>query len=154
VGSGTSSEAERLLAPVAPADRMQTVAFLNEAHAAGNLSPADREDRLERVFRAEVVGELDAVVSDLPGAAVLRLQVRGVSRKERRAASWTWQKRLLAWTAGSILLWTMVWFATGGSFLWLAASWLLSLLAFTFRFARRGKKGLGRKARRRGLAGV
>ena len=83
--------------------------------------------------------------------AELQLEVRGLTKSERRAAGWSWQRRLVAWTLGSALFWTLVWAVTGGSALWLGASLLFTVLAFTFRFARRSKaavrlpRGTGRR---------
>ena len=148
-----SADTARQLARIGPTDRTRTVALIDRAGAAGALSYAEREDRLELVFRARIVGELDAAVSGLPGAAELQLHVRGLGRSDRGLASWSWHRRLLLWSLGSVVFWTIVWFVSGGSFLWLLASWLLSLLAFTFRFARRGRRGgSSRTARRRSRA--
>ena len=132
-----SPHAARQLAPIGPTDRTKTIAFIDRAAAAGALSRAEREDRLELVFRARIVGELDAAVAGLPGAAELQLDVRGLAGSRHGLAAWSRQKRLVFWSLGSLLFWTVVWFVSGGSFLWLLASWLFTLLAFTVRFARR-----------------
>jgi len=152
VGVRHTSTSARQLAPIGPTDRTRTIAFLDAAAASGRIGSTEKEDRLELVFRARLVGELDAAVAGLPGAAELQLEVRGLTKFERRAAGWGWQRRLVAWTIGSVLFWTLVWAVTGGSPLWLGATMLLTLLAFTFRFARRGKAGLrlSRGAGRRG----
>jgi uncharacterized protein DUF1707 len=52
------------------ADRERIAERLRNATAEGRLLAEELEERLERTFAARTYGELDAVVADLPGAAV------------------------------------------------------------------------------------
>jgi hypothetical protein len=54
------------------ADREQTAERLRKATAEGRLLAEELEERLEATFSARTYGELDAVVADLPSAAVRR----------------------------------------------------------------------------------
>jgi hypothetical protein len=48
------------------ADRDRTAALLREHHAAGRLDAAEFNERLDRVFAAKTLGDLDEVTADLP----------------------------------------------------------------------------------------
>jgi hypothetical protein len=50
----------------ADADRETTAQRLNEAHSEGRLDPAEYQERIDRCYKARTLGELDALVSDLP----------------------------------------------------------------------------------------
>jgi hypothetical protein len=52
------------------ADRERIAERLRHATGEGRLLAEELEERLERTFTARTYGELDAVVADLPGAAV------------------------------------------------------------------------------------
>jgi len=54
------------------ADREQIAERLRKATAEGRLLAEELEERLEATFTARTYGELDAVVSDLPGVTVRR----------------------------------------------------------------------------------
>ncbi|MEU5218882.1 DUF1707 domain-containing protein [Streptomyces sp. NPDC020807] len=71
------------LAPAAPAvadpqgslrasdaDRDRIADILGDALAEGRLDPAEHADRIDAVYRAKTVGELEPIVRDLPGAPV------------------------------------------------------------------------------------
>lgn len=130
------------------ADRERTATLLREHHAAGRLSPEEFDDRLNRVFEATTIGELDAILADLPGIDLYQLPAAGIvpagyrsggsGRLSRRSdgelipfrpAAW------VAWTGGSVLLF-LVWFgvgvAVGGAawlpwFLLIVIPWAISL---------------------------
>lgn len=48
------------------AERERTATLLREHTAAGRLTPDELSDRLDAVYAARTVGELDALVADLP----------------------------------------------------------------------------------------
>ena len=48
------------------ADRERTAQLLREHHAVGRLTAEEFEGRLEQVFQARTLGELDALLADLP----------------------------------------------------------------------------------------
>jgi hypothetical protein len=60
------------------ADRERTAALLREHHAEGRLTPEEFNDRLDRVFAARTIGELDALLADLPGIDLYRLPAHGI----------------------------------------------------------------------------
>lgn len=60
------------------ADRERTATLLREHHAEGRLAPEEFNDRLDRVFAATTIGELDALLADLPGIDLYRLPAAGI----------------------------------------------------------------------------
>ena len=60
------------------ADRERTATLLREHHAQGRLSPEEFNDRLDQVFAAKTIGELDALLADLPGIDLYRLPAAGI----------------------------------------------------------------------------
>jgi Domain of unknown function (DUF1707) len=60
------------------ADRERTAALLREHHGDGRLTPEEFNDRLDRVFEAKTIGELDALLADLPGIDLYRLPAAGI----------------------------------------------------------------------------
>lgn len=60
------------------ADRERTATLLREHHAEGRLTPEEFNDRLDRVFAAKTIGELDALLADLPGIDLYRLPAAGI----------------------------------------------------------------------------
>src|SRR5215471_13402185 len=60
------------------ADRERTATLLREHHAQGRLSPEEFNDRLDQVFAAKTIGDLDALLADLPGIDLYRLPAAGI----------------------------------------------------------------------------
>ena len=60
------------------ADRERTATLLREHHAQGRLTPEEFNERLDRVFAAKTLGELDALLADLPGIDLYRLPAAGI----------------------------------------------------------------------------
>lgn len=60
------------------ADRERAATLLREHHAEGRLNPEEFNDRLDRVFAAKTIGELDALLADLPGIDLYRLPAAGI----------------------------------------------------------------------------
>jgi Domain of unknown function (DUF1707) len=60
------------------ADRERTAALLREHHADGRLTPEEFDERLDKVFVARTLGELDALLADLPGIDLYRLPAQGI----------------------------------------------------------------------------
>lgn len=50
-------------------DRDRTAELLSEHHAAGRLDPDEFAERLDKVYQARTLGELDELVADLPPIA-------------------------------------------------------------------------------------
>jgi hypothetical protein len=60
------------------ADRERTATLLREHHAEGRLSAEEFSDRLDRALEAKTLGELDALLADLPGIDLYRLPAAGI----------------------------------------------------------------------------
>lgn len=60
------------------ADRERTATLLREHHAEGRLSAEEFSDRLDRALVAKTIGELDALLADLPGIDLYRLPAAGI----------------------------------------------------------------------------
>jgi hypothetical protein len=54
----------------ADSDREATAERLRRGHAEGRLDTAELQQRLERCYEAKTLGELDELVTDLPGESV------------------------------------------------------------------------------------
>jgi hypothetical protein len=136
------------------ADRDRTATLLREHHAVGRLTAEEFDDRLNRVFTARTIGDLDALLADLPAIDLYQLPSAGIRpapsgtlRPRRRggpglnrrgdgtilpqSAATGW----LTWTAASSLL-LVIWFgfgiATGGAawlpwFLLVVIPWAIAL---------------------------
>lgn len=60
------------------ADRERTAALLREHHAEGRLNAEEFNDRLDKALAAKTIGELDALLADLPGIDLYRLPAAGI----------------------------------------------------------------------------
>jgi len=60
------------------ADRERTATLLREHHAQGRLSPEEFNDRIDRTFAAKTVGDLDALLADLPAIDLYRLPAHDI----------------------------------------------------------------------------
>ena len=63
------------------ADRDRTAALLREHHAAGRLTAEEFNERLDKAYAAKTLGELDQLLSDLPGIDLYQLPDRSVERR-------------------------------------------------------------------------
>lgn len=129
------------------ADRERTAQLLREHHAVGRLTAEEFNDRLEQVFAARTLGELDELLADLPAIDLYQLPSAGI-RPPRRGGSGlrlpddgalvpplenTWG----GWVTGSALLvavWVVVGIAVGGLawvpwFALIIGPWALGLVA-------------------------
>jgi hypothetical protein len=59
-------------------DRERTASLLREHHAQGRLTAEEFNDRIDRTFTAKTIGELDALLADLPGIDLYRLPAAGI----------------------------------------------------------------------------
>jgi Domain of unknown function (DUF1707) len=132
------------------ADRERTAQLLREHHAVGRLTAEEFEARLEQVFQARTLGELDGLLTDLPAIDLYQLPSAGI-RPTRRGGSGprgsglegTYHGRLLparsvswlTWAAGSgltVVLWMAVGVLVGGAawvpwFLLVVVPWWLTM---------------------------
>jgi len=115
------------------ADRDRAATLLREHHAAGRLSPEEFTDRLEQALRAKTVGEIDSLLSDLPGIDLYRLPDAALTRRPRQApARRPGRGRGTAWRAAwgvwftVTLICFVIWALAGFGYpwpLWVAGPW-------------------------------
>jgi hypothetical protein len=60
------------------ADRDRTATLLREHHAEGRLNAEEFSDRIDRALAAKTLGDLDALLADLPGIDLYRLPAAGI----------------------------------------------------------------------------
>ena len=117
-------------------DRERTAALLSEHHAAGRLTAEEFQERLDKAYEAKTVGELDALLADLPAIDLYRLPAAGIRpeppdgkrRAHRRGGGPLTSGGTGAWTAWSAIsaLLIVAWFSTAvldGGTAW--APWFL-----------------------------
>jgi hypothetical protein len=70
------------------ADREKTVELLREHHAVGRLTAGEFSERLDQVYQAKTLGELDALLADLPAIDLYQLPSASIRPRpsSRRAA--------------------------------------------------------------------
>jgi DUF1707 SHOCT-like domain len=111
------------------ADRERTASLLREHHAEGRLTAEEFNDRLDQAFTAKTIGELDALLADLPGIDLYRLPAAGIrpappgalrSRSarggvDRRGQGAVTPQRVAAWAAWAAIssLLFVVWLGLG-----------------------------------------
>jgi Domain of unknown function (DUF1707) len=113
----------------ADTDRERSAELLREHHAVGRLTAEEFHDRLERVFTARTLGDLNELVADLPAIDLYQLPSAGIRPDPRRrfsdpertshgplvlALSTPW----IAWAAGSaaaVAAWVAVGAIVGGA---------------------------------------
>jgi hypothetical protein len=125
------------------ADRERTAQLLREHHAVGRLTAEEFEGRLGQVFQARTLGELDALLADLPAIDLYQLPSAGI-RPTRRGGSGP--RGLvpayddghlvpardvpgIAWasaTALAVVLWVVIAIAAGGAAAWIP--WFLLVI--------------------------
>jgi hypothetical protein len=128
------------------ADRDRTAALLREHMAEGRLTPEEFNERLDKTYEAKTLGELDELMSDLPGIDLYKLPDHSLRRHGRPpGGQLPWRlssesARLTpAWQAawGGLLsvslLCFVVWLLSGRPgnlwFLWVAGPWAAITLA-------------------------
>lgn len=102
------------------ADRDRVASLLREHHAQGRLSPTEFNDRLDRAFTATTVGELDRLLSDLPGIDLYRLPDAAMTRypvvrqqgTRRGRRSPAWRAAWGVWFTVSLVCF-VIWLLTG-----------------------------------------
>jgi Domain of unknown function (DUF1707) len=122
-------------------DRDRTASLLREHHAAGRLDAEEFNERLDKTFAAKTVGELDDLLSDLPGIDLYRLPdaalrrhspppgghvhlpamgaaAGGVARTSGRFSA-PWQAAWGSWISVSAVL-IVIWALTGMGYPWFA----------------------------------
>ena len=116
--SHRSREATEHREPAAPdlrasdADRERVVDLLRDHAAAGRLSTEELEERTAAALAARTQGELDALLSDLPGR-----RDRGRAEARREAARRGFAEHLRAYVMVMALL-VAIWALTGMGYFW------------------------------------
>ena len=115
-------------------DRSRTAAALGEHYAAGRLTLEEFQERLDKVYAATTLGELDRLMADLPGTDLGRLPQRrapGPVLVPAGGSVLAWRAAWRFWLAVSIVAF-VVWLLGGASggpwFLWVAVPLGLLLL--------------------------
>jgi len=112
------------------ADRDKAATLLREHHAAGRLTPEEFSERLDKVFAAKTVGDIDSQLRDLPSIDMYRLPDAALTRHPRQVSSR--RRHAEAWRAawGGWLCVTLVciviWALSGLGYpwwLWVAGPW-------------------------------
>ena len=107
------------------ADRDRTAALLREHHAAGRLTAEEFNERLDKAYAAKTLGELDQLLSDLPGIDLYHLPDHSVERRGQTGFGLPW---LLAprSSGGLSPAWRAAWGSWATVSLLAFLAWLLS----------------------------
>ena len=70
------------------ADRERTATLLREHHAEGRLTGEEFHERLDAAYVAKTLGDLDALLADLPAIDLYRLPAAGLRPAPRGTGSW------------------------------------------------------------------
>ena len=109
-------------------DRDRTMTLLREHHAAGRLTAEEFNDRVDKAFEAKTLGELDALMADLPAIDLYRLPHASMQRRPGRPGADSLGGALLQ-SQGDLAArgrFSPAWMAAWGS--WLSVSLLCLVL--------------------------
>ncbi len=124
-------------------DRDRAASLLREHHAAGRLTVEEFQERLDGVFEAKTVAQLEGLMADLPGIDLYRLPEATMRQTSQPLVpvpshgrlSPAWRGAWGSWASVSMVVF-VIWLLTslhGGThdfwFLWLAAPWGAILLS-------------------------
>jgi hypothetical protein len=133
-------------------DRDRAATLLREHHAVGRLTAEEFNERLDKVYAARTMGDLDELLSDLPGIDLYRLPDQSLPRYRAPAAghgslpaAWAhgdvaraggrfssgWQAAWGSWLSVSLVL-IVIWALAGAGypwFLWAIGPWGALMLA-------------------------
>jgi uncharacterized membrane protein YgcG len=115
-------------------DRDRTAQMLREHHAMGRLDADEFSERLDKVFLAKTIGDLDELTADLPavdpyplptsslsrhnpGSALPAASVLDAMSRGRGRLSPAWQAAWGSWFCTSLVL-TVIWLLTGAGYPW------------------------------------
>jgi hypothetical protein len=107
------------------ADRDRTAALLREHLAAGRLTAEEFNERLDKAYAAKTLGDLDQLLSDLPGIDLYELPDHSVERRGNTGFGLPW---LLAprGSGGISPAWRAAWGSWATVSLVAFLAWLLS----------------------------
>lgn len=152
-------------------DRDRAASLLREHHAVGRLSVEEFNERLDQLYTAKTMGEIDELLADLPGIDLYRLpdatlpryrgpaagsggvipslQAQGSVARPGSRSSGVWRGAWGSWLCVSMLTF-VIWLLAGAGypwFLWVAGPWGAVLLAGWIsagQYRGHGKLGPGR----------
>lgn len=112
------------------ADRDRTVNLLREHLAAGRLDSEEFDERMEQALGAKTLGELDRLMSDLPGIDLYRLPDAKLTRRPMQAQPArrhrnAWRAAWGSWFTCTLLLF-VIWALSGQGYpwpLWVVGPW-------------------------------
>jgi hypothetical protein len=108
------------------ADRDRTAALLREHHAAGRLTAEEFNERLDKAYAAKTLGDLDQLLSDLPGIDLYHLPDHSVERRGPTGFGLPW---LLAPRGGGISpAWRAAWGSWASVSLVVFVIWLITAI--------------------------
>ena len=126
------------------ADRDRAAEALREHHATGRLSMEEFQDRLDRVYAAKTLGELDELMADLPAIDLYQLPIpagqrfvppRPPATRAHGRMSTDWRAAWASWACVSLIC-LVIWLLALGSSgaagfwpLWVIAPWGAAMLA-------------------------
>jgi hypothetical protein len=145
------------------ADRDRAAEALREHHATGRLTVEEFQERLDRVYAAKTLGELDELMADLPAIDLYQLPIPVGQRfvppphppdiRPQGRMSPAWRAAWGAWASVSLIL-TVIWLITAGIGsagdayfwpVWVIGPWgALMLGRWIFRSGPPGPRGRGR----------
>jgi hypothetical protein len=104
----------------ADADRDRAAEALREHHAAGRLSIEEFQERLDRVYAAKTIGELEGLMADLPAIDLYQLPIPADRRfvpppatRSHGRMSPAWRAAWASWASVSLLC-LVIWLITAG----------------------------------------
>jgi len=139
---------------VSDEDRDRAAALLREHHALGRLTAEEFSERLDQTFAARTVGDIDALLRDLPVIDLYRLPDARLTRLPRQAQAQPGRGGSRGWRAvwgiyATVnLICFVVWMLSDFGypwFLWVAGPWgaLLAGTYVSFGPGRPGRRQLG-----------
>lgn len=107
-------------------DRERTAELLREHHAVGRLTAQEFEVRLDKVFAARTLGELDALLADLPAIDLYQLPSASIRPVRRGGTGRRLDRRAAAPLSPMVAPWSA--WATGSALL--VAAWVVMGMTF------------------------
>jgi hypothetical protein len=107
-------------------DRDRTAVLLREHHAVGRLTPDEFSERLDKVFAAKTIGDLEVLLRDLPAIDLYRLPDSRLTRAPRPAQAPARRRaEPSSWGAAWVSVWllvtvtlTVIWVLSGHHYFW------------------------------------